>query len=31
MAPLTKKLYLIGGRGLAAGIRLPKYRDYWQQ
>jgi hypothetical protein len=23
MAPLTKKLYLIGGRGLAAGIRLP--------
>lgn len=22
MAPLTKKLYLIGGRGLAAGIRL---------
>ena len=31
MAPLTKKLYLIGGRGLAAGIKLPKYRDYWQQ
>lgn len=23
IAPLTKKLYLIGGRGLAAGIRLP--------
>ena len=23
VAPLTKKLYLIGGRGLAAGIRLP--------
>jgi hypothetical protein len=23
MAPLTKKLYLIGGRELAAGIRLP--------
>jgi len=23
MASLTKKLYLIGGRGLAAGIRLP--------
>jgi hypothetical protein len=23
MAPLTKKLYLIGGRGLAAGIRIP--------
>ena len=23
MAPLTKKLYLIGGRGLAAGIKLP--------
>ncbi len=22
IAPLTKKLYLIGGRGLAAGIRL---------
>ena len=23
MTPLTKKLYLIGGRGLAAGIKLP--------
>ena len=23
IAPLTKKLYFIGGRGLAAGIRLP--------
>jgi hypothetical protein len=23
MAPLTKKLYLIGGRGLASGIKLP--------
>jgi hypothetical protein len=23
IAPLAKKLYLIGGRGLAAGIRLP--------